>query len=63
MILKTIISAIVLLALVIPALGFKQFFNKNAESVIHSCNHDKNDSDTKESCSFCPTEELSNHSV
>ncbi len=58
MILKTIISAIVLLVLAIPAIGLKQFLNKDAKSVIHSCNHDKNESDSKESYSFCPTEEL-----
>jgi len=61
MILHTIIAAIVLLALVIPALGLKQFFDKDAESVVHSCDNGKKDSG--ESCSFCPSDETTNGSL
>lgn len=61
MIIKTLIAAVVLVAIVMVTLGVKLLFDKNAEFTAHSCALDDKDSLDKDgACAKCQLKDLAN---
>jgi Na+-transporting NADH:ubiquinone oxidoreductase subunit NqrF len=59
MIVKTLIAAIVMVAIVMLALGVKLLFDKNAEFTSHSCALDINaELDKEETCAKCDLKDI-----
>ena len=54
MLIKTLITAIILVAIVMLALGIKLLFNKDAEFTVHSCSLENGESlDDEGACYKC----------
>ena len=58
MIIKTLIISVILVGIFMLVLGVKLLFNKDGESIAHSCTLDDSNSDKNEVCSKCELKDL-----